>query len=115
MVIGEVQRDPAPAELWQGAVHRGGFPAVVLDARAEEARALWFGAYIATYVERDLRDLRVVGNLRDFQALMRAASLCVGNLLNTAELARDVRMPASTVQQYLHLLETSYLAVRLPA
>jgi uncharacterized protein len=108
-----VRADPAPGEPWQEAVRRGGFPAVVLHATTDTARALWFDAYVATYLERDLRDLRVVGNLRDFQALMRAAALRIGNLINVADLARDVRMPATTVHQYLNLLETSYQAVRL--
>ena len=92
-----VRADPAPAERWEDAVRRGGFPAVVLHATSDEARALWFDAYVATYLERDLRDLRLVSNLRDFQSLMRAAALRIGNLLNAAELARDVRLPPSTV------------------
>ena len=86
-----VRADPAPSERWQDAVRRGRFPAVVLHAASDEARALWFDSYVATYLERDLRDLRLVSNLRDFQALMRAAALRIGSLLNTAELARDVQ------------------------
>jgi predicted AAA+ superfamily ATPase len=108
-----VRADPAPSERWQDAVRRGGFPAVVLHAVSDEARALWFDAYVATYLERDLRDLRLVSNLRDFQALMRAAALRIANLLNTAELARDVQMAPSTVHEFLNVLETSYQVVRL--
>lgn len=108
-----VRAEPAPAEDWQDAVRRGGFPAAVLEEPDEEARSLWFEGYVATYLERDLRDLQTVSNLPAFQALMQAASLRIGNLLNNAELARDVRMPASTVQQYLNLLETSFQAIRL--
>jgi predicted AAA+ superfamily ATPase len=44
---------------------------------------------------------------------MQAAALRVGNLVNYADLARDVRMPASTVQQYVNLLETSFQTIRL--
>ncbi len=109
-----VRAESAPAEEWQSAVRRGGFPAAVLEEPDDEARSLWFDGYVATYLERDLRDLQTVGNLPAFQALMQAASLRVGNLLNHAELARDVRMPQSTVQQYMNLLETSYQATRLP-
>jgi uncharacterized protein len=108
-----IRTDPAPDEPWRDAVRRGGFPAVVLEARSDAARSLWFDGYVATYLERDLRDLQAVSNLQAFQTLMRAAALRIGNLLNYAELARDVRMPTSTVQQYVKLLETSYHAVRL--
>lgn len=108
-----VRTQSAPSEDWREAVTRGGFPAAVLDVRSSEARSLWFDGYVATYLERDLRDLQSVSNLQDFQTLMHVASLRVGNLLNYADLARDVRMPASTVQQYMNLLETSFQATRL--
>jgi predicted AAA+ superfamily ATPase len=109
-----VRAEPTPAEDWSDAVRRGGFPAAVLEQRDDEARSLWFDGYVATYLERDLRDLQAVSSLQNFQALMQAAALRIGNLLNYAELARDVRLPASTVQQYMNLLETSHQAVRLP-
>lgn len=108
-----VRSDPAPAEDWHDAVRRGGFPAVALDLRDPGHRALWFEGYVATYLERDLRDLHAVGNLRDFQALMQVAALRIGNLLNVAELARDVRLPQSTAHQYVNLLETSFQLARL--
>jgi predicted AAA+ superfamily ATPase len=100
---------------WRAAVKRGGFPTPAVHLRDDEARSLWFDGYIATYLERDLRDLQAVGNLQDFQALMQASALRIGGLLNHAELARDVRMPPSTVQQYMNLLETSFQITRLPA
>lgn len=93
-----MRAEPAPAEDWRDA----------------GARSLWFDGYVATYLERDLRDLQAVSNLQDYQALTRGAALRVGNLLNQAELARDVRLSPSTAHQYLNLLETSYQAIRLP-
>lgn len=108
-----IRSDLAPAEEWEDAVRRGGFPHIVLHTNSDQTRSIWFDGYIATYLERDLRDLQAVSNLQDFQALMQAASLRIGNLLNHAELGRDVRMPASTVHDYMNLLETSYQAVRL--
>jgi predicted AAA+ superfamily ATPase len=109
-----VRDEAVPEEDWRDAVRRGGFPAAVLDVRTDEARSLWFDGYVATYLERDLRDLQIVGNLQDFQTLMQIAALRIGNLVNYADLARDVRMPASTVRQHMNLLETSYQIVRLP-
>ena len=46
---------------------------------------------------------------------MRAACLRLGNLLNQADLARDVSLAPSTCQRYLNLLEVSYQFVPLPA
>lgn len=105
--------ESVPQEDWQSAVKRGGFPAAAVDTQNERQRSIWFDSYIATYLERDLRDLQAVSSLQDFQALMQAASLRIGNLLNHADLARDVRMSQSTVHNYMNLMETSYQAVRL--
>jgi predicted AAA+ superfamily ATPase len=44
---------------------------------------------------------------------MRACALRIGNLLNQTELSRDTRLSATTVHDYLNLLETSYQVVRL--
>jgi predicted AAA+ superfamily ATPase len=110
-----VRAQDAPSEDWRAAVRRGGFPAAAVQLHDDQARSLWFDGYVATYLERDLRDLQAVSNLQDFQALMQASALRIGNLLNHAELARDVRMPSSTVQQYMNLLETSFQITRLPA
>ena len=103
----------SPREDWRAAVRRGGFPAVAVELHDRDARSLWFDGYIATYLERDLRDLKAISNLPSFQALMQAAALRIGNLLNHAELARDVKMPLTTVHDYLSLLETSFQATRL--
>src|SRR5690606_28517022 len=73
----------------------------------------WFDGYVRTYLERDLRDLSAVQSLPDFRRLMRGAALRTGNLLNQAELGRDVGLPATTVQRHLGLLETSHLVLRL--
>lgn len=105
--------DPTPAEDWSALARRGGFPVPALELDGPEARATWFEGYVRTYLERDLRDLSSVQSLPEFRRLMLAAALRVGGLLNQAELARDVGMPAPTAQRHLGLLETSHLVVRL--
>jgi hypothetical protein len=108
-----VRAQQMPRWDWREAVTRGGFPTPAVELRDARARALWFEGYIATYLERDLRDLQAVADLQNFQSLMQATALRIGNLLNHAELGRDVKMPATTVHQYMNLLETSFQATRL--
>lgn len=105
-------RGAAAPEDWAEAVRRGGFPIPALELDAA-ARPTWFEGYVRTYLERDLRELSTVQSLPDFRRLMRAAALRVGGLVNQAEVGRDVGLPASTVQRYLGLLETSHLLVRI--
>lgn len=108
------ERD-VPSEPWKELARRGGFPTPSHEMRASGDLTLWFDGYVQTYLERDLQELSAIEQLADFRRLMRATCLRLGNLLNQAELARDVALSPSTVQRYLNLLEVSYQLVRLPA
>jgi len=110
-----VRAQTTPETPWEDAVSRGGFPEPALQIESDADRALWFRGYIATFLERDLRDLRAVGRIVDVERLMRAAALRLGNLLNVSELSRDTQIPATTVRDYVTLLATSYQVVRLEA
>jgi len=112
----QVAQETVPPESWQALAGRGGYPDAArlhphnaLDPERNEL----FAGYTQTYLERDLRDLAAIDNLYDFQRLMRAACLRLGNVINQVELARDAGLPRSTVQRYLNLLEVSYQLVRL--
>ncbi|MEJ1964479.1 MAG: AAA family ATPase [Gammaproteobacteria bacterium] len=91
-----VRAEKTPQASWQTSSARGGFPEVAVDGNGLAAadRTLWFDGYITTYLERDLRDLAAVADLRDFQRVMQAAARRIGNLLNQSELGRDAKLPA---------------------
>lgn len=99
---------------WRACVAHGGlpFPALRLDPAA---RARWFTSYVSTYLERDLRDLSAVADLRQFQTLMVALALRIGNFMNQTELGRDLGIPQRTISRWVDLLETSWLLTQLPA
>ena len=67
----------------------------------------FYNSYLATYLERDVRSLINVGSLRDFERFLRACALRSANLLNKADLARDVGIAPSTANQWLLALEAS--------
>lgn len=106
---------PREAEPWRELARRGGYPVPAHQLRSPEEREQWFDGYVRTYLERDLQQLTLVEHLADFQRLMRATCLRLGNVSNQAELARDVGLAPSTAQRYLGLMETSYQLVRVPA
>ena len=110
-----VAAQPDLPEDWRMLARRGGFPLPSLHLESGQERAIWFDGYVRTYLERDLQGLSSISALPDFRRLMRAACLRMGQLVNQAELGRDVALPQPTVHRYLNLLETSYLLVRLPA
>jgi hypothetical protein len=74
----------------------------------------WWESYVATYLERDLRQVSQLEALLDFRRLMELAALRSGQLLNQAELARDAQLSQPTAHRYLNLLETTHLFERLP-
>lgn len=110
-----LRAQPTTEEDWTEVARCGGFPWPALRLSSRSDRAVWFDGYVRTYLERDLQDLSAVSSLTDFRRLMRAASLRVGQLINQAELGRDVAMTQPTVHRYLNLLEVSYVIVRIPA
>ena len=93
------------------AIVRGGFPE--LYANPDIDPVAFYNSYIATYLERDVRSLAHVGSLRDFERFLRACALRSANLLNKADLARDVGISPSTANQWLSMLEASGQVVLL--
>jgi predicted AAA+ superfamily ATPase len=108
---GEVRRFPShPDDLWS-ALWKGGYPAIY-DRDVDPAE--WFGSYVATYVERDVRQILNVGDLTAFQTFVR---LCAGRsaqLLNLSALAADGGVSHVTVRSWISVLEASFVAFRLP-
>ena len=102
-------------EEWRLLARRGGFPVPAVHLSTADDRAIWFGGYVRTYLERDLQALASIAALPDFRRLMRAACLRLGSTVNQSELGRDIGLPQPTVHRYLNLLETSCLLVRVPA
>ncbi len=84
---------------------RGGFPE--LWQRPEMDRELWLGSYLATYLERDVRNALNVGNLRDFDRFLRACAVRAGHLLSMADIARDVGVAPNTAKSWISVLEAS--------
>ncbi|MBS0364871.1 MAG: ATP-binding protein [Proteobacteria bacterium] len=94
-----------PATTIEAAIVRGGFPE--LYANPDIDLVTYYNSYLATYLERDVRQLTNVGNLRDFERFVRACALRSANLLNKADLARDVGIAPSTAGHWLSILQAS--------
>jgi predicted AAA+ superfamily ATPase len=82
---------------------RGGFPELWQDV--SRPVDLYLDSYIATYLERDVKQVLAVGNLRDFERFLRACALRSSQQLNKSELARDVGISVPTAGEWLSVLE----------
>ena len=110
--VTELRGHPATASvklanyLW-----RGGFPELYRNPQLTNQD--FFRGYVATYLERDLRQMLNVGSLRDFERFVRACAARNAQLLNLSELARDVGIAVSTARDWISKLEASHLVVLL--
>ena len=74
----------------------------------------WFASYIATYIERDIRQVLQVQNLSVFQRFVRLCAGRNGQLLNLDALAGETGISHSTARSWLSVLESSYIVHLLP-
>ncbi|NBB81264.1 MAG: DUF4143 domain-containing protein [Verrucomicrobia bacterium] len=84
---------------------RGGYPELYRNPRLRMED--FYEAYIASYLERDVRALLKVKELRDFERFLRALALRSGQTLNKAELARDVGISSPTANEWISVLQAS--------
>ena len=73
----------------------------------------YYPYYIKTYVERDVRQLKNIGDLGLFVKFIKLCAGRIGQLLNYSSLANDCGIAVSTAQAWLSMLETSYIVYRL--
>lgn len=103
----ELAASAPPASLEEALWH-GGYPALHAAHRQVDP-AHWFAAYVATYVERDVRQLLNVGNLMTFQRFLTMCAARSGQLLNLNSLASDCGISQPTARQWLTVLQASHL------
>jgi predicted AAA+ superfamily ATPase len=95
-------RKPSPSQV----LLRGHYPEVA--SRSSVDKDLWCGSYIATYLERDIRNLSQVGDLGQFERFLRLCATRTGQILNVSDLAREVGVSVPTAGRWISLLETGY-------
>ena len=73
----------------------------------------WYGDYILTYVERDVRQMVNVRDLGAFETFLRLCAGRCGQLLNLSGLAADCGITHNTARSWLSVLEASYIIATL--
>ena len=91
----------------------GGYPEIV-GRRSIKRRDAWFGAYITTILQRDVRDIADIDYLMSMPRLLALLASRMGTNLNYSEISRSIGLPLSTLKRYMTLLETTFLIQMLP-
>lgn len=87
--------------LWAGS-----YPEPALDPAKRER---WLPSYVTTYIERDVRQLRNIQDLRAFETFLGLCAARHARLLSMAEIARDLGISQPTVKGWLGALEAGYI------
>lgn len=82
-----------------------GFYPPIHDRKLESRR--WIENYIESYIERDVRSLINVSDLRTFGNFLKVCSAHAGNLINYASIANAIGISEPTIKRWISLLETS--------
>ncbi len=106
------QRDEVPEKLKPLQILKGSYPELI--SRNYNHSKEWFGAYVNYYIERDVRSLHNVGNLRDFQRLIMLLAARTSQELNMSALAAEIGVNVKTVQNWISILEASYIIFLIP-
>ena len=103
---------PSPTEALDQRLLLGAYPPLH-DRRLTAGE--FYPSYLETYVERDVRGIRDIGNLSLFRKFLMLCAGRSGQLLNLTALGNEVGVDHKTIQSWISVLEAAFLVYRLPS
>ena len=89
----------------------GFYPAIVSKLSSPQK---WLENYIKTYIERDVRLIRNIGNILLFEKFLKLCAGRAGQLINVNSLSVEVGVDNKTIGSWLSVLQSSYIIFLLP-
>ncbi len=83
-------------------------PAVVLENDLDKKKVL-LKEYVNTYINKDIRSIGKIDNLRNFNNLVKVFSVQIWNMLNISELTNTLNISRTDVQKYIDLLQNTFI------
>jgi predicted AAA+ superfamily ATPase len=75
---------------------------------------IFYPSYMQTYLERDVRLLKNIGDLSGFERFIRLCAGHIGQVFNQSKIANDTSFTQPTIRSWFSVLETSFIAFLLP-
>jgi predicted AAA+ superfamily ATPase len=100
-------------KMYREYVLYGGYPKIVRTG-AVQMKEKYLQQLIDTYVKKDIRDLAEIKNITKFNKLLRVLASQCGQMLNITELSNTTQLAKQTVEEYLFILENTYIIKLLP-
>lgn len=92
-------------------LYNGLYPAV---CSGKNIPKFLYPSYVNTYLERDVRDLLNVKDMRQFSMFLKLCAGRIGSLYNATEIANEVGVTTKTIQSWTSILQASYVLYLLP-
>lgn len=92
-------------------LYNGLYPAV---CSGKNVPKFLYPSYTKTYLERDVRDLLNVKDMRQFSMFLKLCAGRIGSIYNATELANEVGVSSKTIQSWTSILQASYVIYLLP-
>lgn len=111
MSLEELRRFPSPPEELWATLWSGGYPRIH-DRALDPGR--WLADYVATYVQRDVRQVLNVADLDAFSTFLALIAGRTSRELHLASLGGDAGVSHPTVRSWTSVLETSFVVFKTP-
>ncbi|PCI24458.1 AAA family ATPase [Candidatus Peregrinibacteria bacterium] len=113
LTLSEMQTDLIDeTSFGEKSIYKGSYPEIVM--RDFQFSDEWYDSYMNTYIERDIKTIVEVGNLRDFRRCVSLLAARIGQELNMASLSREIGVSVPTIKRWISALEASYIIFLLP-
>ncbi len=87
-------------DLWK-IIHRGSYPELV---KGSVSRDMYYGSYVKTYIERDVRSLAQIGDAWQFTIFLTIVAARTGSIVNYTDIAKEVGVSSPTIKRWISIL-----------
>ncbi len=91
------------------ALHWGTLPAVVYKMQDDSEKASFLQAYAQTYLKEEIWLEQFIRKIDPFRKFLEVSAQCNGQILNLANIAKDVGVDDKTIKQYFSILEDTLM------
>ena len=105
-------RERKDARTLQDFIFTSSYPELSINKNVNSA--IWFSSYLQTYLERDLRAVLAVSDLKDFEQFLRLLATRAGQILNLSGISNEMGISVPTVKRWVAALEATYIVYLLP-
>lgn len=97
----------------ESALHWGTLPAVVYKMQTDSDKASFLQAYTQTYLKEEIWLEQFIRKIDPFRKFLEVSAQCNGQILNLANIAKDVGVDDKTIKQYFSILEDTLMGFML--